>query len=211
MPSKSDSAVELVVVKSSPPLPVLSKEDNHYLERREQIVSEGIKASMTAARALYEIFNYKGGLLWQSKGFKGFSEYCFAQWGYERAHAFRLRECGEFVHELAEAPGHSAATPLPTHESQVRQVLLLPKDERVRFWREITKVSPPEALTAQAVRVEATAYSEAKKIKLVGRKRLSGRQRLKTAVGAVSRASRYVPLAKRDAWTALVKKLEALL
>ncbi len=211
MISKADPTAELVPVKSSEPVPTLTKEDHHYLERRELIVTEGVKASMAAARALYEIFDYKAGALWKAKGYKNFADYCLEKWGYERSHTSRLRECGEFVHELTDGKAPVADDRLPRHESQVRGVLRLPRDERVRFWLEITKSSTPEALTGRQVSLQAAAYSRAKKLPaIVEKKPLAARRNLLRVISRLATAARYVPAAKREAFILLVKKFESL-
>lgn len=129
----------------------LSLADREYLATREQIVTSGIRASIAAAQALFEIHGYENGILWR-RSFSTFEAYCRAKWEYGKAHAYRLVECGEFVDELAsQSPKGDSDAWMPKSEGHVRPLLALPKEERVIRWKEIVAETPPAELTGRQV------------------------------------------------------------
>ena len=75
-------------------------------------MKDGIAASIAAAKALYEIYSYKNGLLWK-KDHLSFDLYCQARFHYTKAHGCRLVETGGFIaeHEASSDGGHSKVEP----------------------------------------------------------------------------------------------------
>jgi DNA repair photolyase len=141
----------------------LSDDDRGYLRAREGIVTQGVRASITAARALFEIRTYKGGLLWRQE-FKSFEAYCRAKWDYSKAHAYRLSDCGDFVIELeAQSPNGDQQ---PVSEGQVRPLLDLPREARVSAWKACMAEATPDGLTGRRVAALVHAHAEANKIQL---------------------------------------------
>lgn len=136
----------------------LSVADRKYLAIREQIVTSGIRASIAAAQALFEIRYYQEGILWR-RSFPTFEAYCRAKWEYGKAHSYRLVECGGFVHDLeSQSPKGDSDTWMPRSETHVRPLLALPKDERVSRWKEIVAETPPAELTGRQVSKLAKQY-----------------------------------------------------
>ncbi len=206
--SASSTAASVSVSEIPEALPTLTKADAHYLEHREQLVTDGLRASMAAAQALYEIYSYKEGILWRAKGFPAFGDYCHATWGYNPTYAYRLRECGAFVHELSDSQLPIGSW--PTHESQVRPLLKLPQADRLRVWTELTKSTKPGELTAKQISAHTTAYAEKKKIKLP-RQREHPTRRAQRALAAFMTAVHALPAPKRAPLLPLIAKLERLL
>jgi protein gp37 len=115
----------------------LTPEDLDYRACREKVVREAISATIGAAKALREIKSYKDGVLWKSE-FKSFEAYCSAKWGYQKSHAYRLVESGDFVaqleaYNLEHSPTRGTVT-LPVNESQIRAITAVPKEQRVAAW-----------------------------------------------------------------------------
>lgn len=141
-------------------LPPLSVSDRKYLRTREQIVTSGIRASIAAAQALFEIHNHKDGILWRNT-FPTFEAYCRAKWEYGKAHAYRLVECGKFVGELErQSPKGDTEAWMPRSETHVRPLLALPKEERVDRWMEIVAETPPAELTGRQVTKLAKQHAD---------------------------------------------------
>jgi hypothetical protein len=115
------------------------------------MVTSGIRASIAAAQALFEIHSYKDGILWRS-AFPTFEAYCRSNWEYGKSHSYRLVECGGFVNELAsQSPNGDSDAWMPRSEAHVRPLLALPKEERVSCWKEIVAETPPAELTGRQV------------------------------------------------------------
>jgi len=130
----------------------LIKTDQDLLKKLEQEVTDGVKASITAAKALHRIYAYKDGLLWKSQNFSKFQEYCLVTWKYASAHSYRLAEAGGFVLELENADyPKGEKMPLPKNEAQIRPVLELPKERRVEFWKEKIIDLGPDQITTKTV------------------------------------------------------------
>lgn len=131
----------------------LTLEESQFLAEREGIVEKGMRASIAAAKALFEIHDYDGGRLWR-RGYPTFEAYCRARWEYAKSHSYRLVQCGEFVAELEKLP-ESLQSPngdwLPRNEGQIRPLLSLPKQERVACWRDIVADSSAADVTSKMV------------------------------------------------------------
>lgn len=126
----------------------ITPDDRKYMEERESIITLAVRHSLDAARALNEIFTYEGGRLWRRE-FPSFEAYCRARWDYAKSHAYRLRDCGEFLSDLQlQSPNGEW---MPVNEGQVRPVLGLPKEERVGCWKEIASETHPSKLTGKVV------------------------------------------------------------
>jgi DNA repair photolyase len=144
------------------PFPELDDDDIRYQTEREQVVSDGIKASVKAARALWEIHGYRDGLLWRRE-FRRFEDYCASKWGDSKSNAYRQLKLGEFVSMTKSPNGDSV--PLPKSEGQIRGLLdKLPKEHWVDCWSEITGNDDPATLTGAMVEEKARKYARKNKI-----------------------------------------------
>jgi hypothetical protein len=161
-PSLSPSAMPETITASgesapSEPLGTLDEEDIHYLEVREEIVSNAVKSSITAAKALYDIKTYRNGALWK-KDFRSFEHYLLAKWGYQKSHGYRLAEIGGFVAELVCSNSPNGEN-LPKNEGQLRALFAeVPKEHRVECWTEITAQKDPAELTGSIVAEEVKKF-----------------------------------------------------
>ena len=143
----------------------LGKQDQDLLAKWEQEVTDGIKASITAAKALHRISTHKKGILWKSQGFGKFQEYCLATWKYAKSHSYRLAEAGGFVLQLeADHSPIGEKLPLPQNESQIRPVLELPEARRVEFWKEKIIDLGPDQITTKTVSNAVEEFRSEKKI-----------------------------------------------
>lgn len=157
---------------------VLSAADLKFKVNREKIVSDGIKASITAAKALHQIYVYRDGILYHE--FPSFAAYCHAKWGYGRAHSYRLVECGDLVIEIEKMSPNGDI--MPRTEGQIRPLLALPKASRVDCWAAITRVVAADTLTGKVVAQRTREYAEAHDIEIPATRRaLRSNQELVTA------------------------------
>lgn len=150
------------VGSAATPSVALSPEDLKFREERELIVGVGVKASIAAAKAVYEIYAYRDGILW-NQDHPSIEAYCRAKWDCGKAHAYRLKDCGEFIIELEK---QSPIGDLPRNESQVRPLQVLPMGDRVACWTQITAENPGAEITGKFVAQRTRAYVEAHDIKL---------------------------------------------
>ncbi|MEO5915867.1 MAG: hypothetical protein ABIS50_16650 [Luteolibacter sp.] len=173
---------------------VMSDEDLQFRETHEGIVTNGVKASMAAAAALYQIHSYKEGLLWNSD-FESFDAYCRAKWDYGKSHSYRLVECGEFMAALANS--QSPKGDQPQRESQVRPLMELPKERRVKCWNRIVAETPAKELTGKIVAKVVKDYRESagitisKPLKSSITQAKSGFLRLKKALGKFEDSGKF--------------------
>jgi len=142
----------------------LSAEDIAYRQKREAIVTTAVKASIAAAKALYEIFSYCGGVLWKAD-FSSFEEYCRAKWGYQKSQGYRLLETGGFIIDLEKS--HSPIGEcMPQNEGQLRPLFAnVPKELRLECWKEMVQCNPPVELNYKIVDAEVRKFLSAKGIK----------------------------------------------
>jgi hypothetical protein len=141
----------------SEPLPALEQVDLDYLAEREAIVHSGIKASITAAKALHEIKSYRNGLLWK-KQFRTFEQYLHVKWDYKKSQGYHLAEVGGFVAELV-CNDSANAEKLPVSEGQLRPLFAaVPKEHRIECWTEIVADKNPADLTGSMVAAEAKKF-----------------------------------------------------
>ena len=150
------------------PLPALEDADREFRSIREEIVTTGFKASIAAARALYEIHSYRQGLLWKGDHLSS-ERYCAANWGFAKAHSYRLVDSGRLIAEL-QNPESPNGDRLPLNEGQLRPLLnAIPKERQVECWRAIVADKDPTELTGSMVNKEVEKF--AKKHGLVKKKK----------------------------------------
>jgi DNA repair photolyase len=202
------------MTKYLPVPPPLAPADQQYLDEREQLVAAGLKASIAASKALFEIATYGDGRLWKER-FDSFEDYCRIKWGYQKQHAYRLKNCGEFVHELESLPAtkqYPKGYYLPLAETHVRAVLELPKEEQVPFWKELVAETPPADLTAKVVRhevIEHVKETDPEKFAKKKHRPLSDKRRAAIALEKLKAA--IEALDAKDKITGLLDKVEELI
>ena len=129
---------------------------------------------IAAAKALYEIYTYKEGLLWR-KDYLSFDLYCQARFHYTKAHGYRLVETGGFIANLEASSQRGYSKIEPRNEGQIRPLLAeVPKANQVECWTEILKDTNIDELTGPMVAVKAREYVKNKKLG-DGRKRIAMR------------------------------------
>ncbi len=187
----------------------LSAADIKFRDEQEKIVTEGVSASIAAAKALYEIFSYKDGLIWKQSKNKSFEVYCREKWDYGRAHSYRLKDSGDFVAELEK--DSPIGEWMPKNENQVRPLLDLPREDRVACWKEIFTGEPPEKLTGTVVAKGVAKYADAHKLPIGGNRKVTKRGK-ETAVAALERLRTAVEtLPQADEIEKLLVKVEGLI
>lgn len=165
------------------PLPELTAEDVQYRQEREVIVSAGIKASILASKALYEIYSYQDGLLWK-KDYQNFEHYIKAKWDYESAHGYRLVKAGKVLgaleDKLSNADNGEPPVELPRNECQLRALMAkVPEDHLAECWKHIAVNNGPDKLTGSMVERLAKEYLTKHKVELaVPTKRSSPRPKV---------------------------------
>ncbi len=192
----------------------LDTSDLKFLKDREKVVSEGVKASIAASKALHEIRAYKDGKLWKATH-ETFEAYCRAKWGYAKTHAYQLATSGELIHQIEEqsVASHSAiAEWMPTNESQLRPLLKLPPDRRVECWALVVAQTKPGELTQKIVKVEMGKFAKAQGLPLASKKakpRLSDKKKAAAALGKLRVAIAALPDA--DKFAPLLEKIKELI
>jgi hypothetical protein len=144
------------------PITDLVEADISYRDQRETIVHSGIRASIAASRALYEIFTYENGRLWK-RDYISFDLYCQAKFGYAHAHGYRLVKTGRLMAALEKqaetdptdedgSSNPALARRLPLNEGQIRPLLLAVKEPlQVACWNHIAETNDPADLTSAIV------------------------------------------------------------
>ena len=151
--------------------PTLLSKDEELIIELEQKVTRALKASVEAARALYQIYTFKGGAYWR-RDHKSFEAYCRARWGYQKAHCYRLLGTGEFVAALIKGVSPHEESPngdswkgwYPVSEAQVRPLLKLPIAHRFSFWTDLVTHTPSSQLTAKTVAEKSLEYAKENKL-----------------------------------------------
>lgn len=146
----------------------LTDEDATLRAELEAKVTAGDQSGITAAEALYEIYQASGGKLWKSE-FTSFHEYCTRHWGYQKAHAYRILKFGGFVTDLKVS--HPDVS-LPSSESQVRSLLTLPDDKIIPCWLKVREEHPGKVTAEEVEQVVLTFKKPGSKSALAGTKRL---------------------------------------
>ena len=96
-----------------------------------------------------------------------FEAFCEAEYGWKRAHAYRLMEASAVVESLSPI----GDTPPPTNEAQARELAKVPKEDRAKVWDEAVKTAPVKngkpAVTAKRIEAVATESGNREKLKLM--------------------------------------------
>jgi len=140
----------------------LNARNQALLEKLEKLVTEGIRGSIVAAKALWKIKSHDSGTLWKTAGYKTFQEYCKATWNYGAAHTYRLADAGQFVEDLEDSPIGEKV--LPRNEAQIRPVLDLPMERRIEFWKEKIIDLGPDQITARTISKAVEGFIVEKKL-----------------------------------------------
>jgi len=139
----------------------LTEEDIGYLEAREKVVTNSVRVSIAAARALHEIATYEDGKLWKGKH-RSFADYCARKWGFRKSYSYMLLDTGGFIADL-EAGQSTRVENLPVNEGQVRPLLVLvPKEYRIECWDSIVAEKAPAELSGPTVRAKAKEFLKGK-------------------------------------------------
>jgi DNA repair photolyase len=140
------------------PFPDLSDDDILYREEREKIVTDLVRQSLSAAKALHEIKTYRDGILWR-KDYRTFADYCEQQWGYQKSQAYRHVQAGAFLARLDQSNSPIGEKSGIT-ETHLRPVLEnVPEELQVECWESVSKSVPPNRkLTASHVKRQATQF-----------------------------------------------------
>ena len=160
--------------------------------------------------------------MWR-KHHDSFQDYCRAKWGYQKAHAYRLLEAGEFIVDLEVARGRESDSQspfgdspaggwYPRSEGQIRPLLKLPKAERPGCWIGLleSEGSSPEKITGVTVKRYVRDYSVTKGIPLKkSKRRVSMKLRAEKSLKAFSTIIEGHP--ESDRIGKYVSEIEALL
>ena len=124
--------------------------DDAYLREREGIIEQGRETFLAVGRALLEIREYRGGVLFKDS-YGSFEAYIRERWEFGRAYAYRLMNAAEVVEQLSPR-GDSSATAQPMSEKQIRALTLLedPADRR-RAWKEAQKEAGDDEVTSAII------------------------------------------------------------
>lgn len=136
------------------PCPKLTQEDQDFLASRCDVVARGLSATIASAKALSQIFSYKGGVLWKATH-SSFKKFCRDRFELERSHAYRLRDAGDLVIEFERL--FPRGDQVPVNEKQLRPLFRLPQEQRLVVLSELVAETPAAKLTNKMVsaRVES--------------------------------------------------------
>lgn len=189
----------------------------------EKTVTKGVRASLEAANALFEIYDHDHGVLWRG-GYANFAAYCRAKWGYEKAHAYRLRRCGEVLDSLDKYAKQRKTMqkdtqspngdwfPFPKNEGQIRPFveLKVPKDKRGEVWEAVITDVKPSDLTGEIVTEKVRKIAYERKIKISPEKEASSEtQRVEKLLKHLAKIVQPSPSAKKI--EVLIEKIRVLL
>lgn len=120
----------------------LSVDEHRAFADAEAVIGRGLGTFLEVGRALMAI---REGRLYRSTH-PTFETYCRDRWDMSRSLGYRFIDAAETVAVLP------TSAPLPTAESQVRPLSVLPLGERPRTWAEAVKDAGGKVPTARAVR-----------------------------------------------------------
>jgi hypothetical protein len=116
-------------------LAALSADELSTLSVYEGVIRQGLESFVEVGNALARI---RDGRLYRAE-FKTFEEYCQTRWNLDKRYANRLVVAANVVEDLG------PIGPKPKTESQVRQLVKLPKEERPKAWKESVETAPKDA------------------------------------------------------------------
>ena len=123
----------------------LSPADRKFLEEREGVIAKGLKNFIEVGRALMEIRDHQGGVLYKDQ-YGGFEDYCRIRWGIGRDYGYRLMDASTVVRQLKMSP-IGDKLPEPTCEGQVRSLSLLANAGDMRkAWAEAVEKHGPSPM-----------------------------------------------------------------
>ncbi|HEY9368354.1 hypothetical protein [Streptomyces sp.] len=129
---------------------ILNAGEQADLAQLEAVIERGMNTFIEVGAALAAIQERK---LYRSD-FGTFEGYCQARWGMGRAHAYRMIAASDAVSPIGDTD-----LPIPTNESQARELARVPEPERVDVWRETVERTGGQP-TAAAVRETYAARAD---------------------------------------------------
>jgi hypothetical protein len=124
----------------------LTPEERGELAALENVIEKGLATSMVVANALFQIRDKE---LWRGEH-KSFAEYCRAKWVLEKSQAYRLSDAAKVLSEDLSPLGEKAGV-LPIHETQVRPLVPLTKNQRSKAWMLAVDKAAGGPITAKVV------------------------------------------------------------
>jgi hypothetical protein len=112
------------------------------LADHEAVIERGLDTFVEVGRALSAI---RDGHLYLT-GHATFEDYCQDRWGLSRKRAYDMMSAAQGVSQICDTD-----LPLPTRESQARELARVPKEQRAEVWRETVERTNGKP-TAAAVR-----------------------------------------------------------
>ena len=187
---------------------MLTQTENAKLRKHEDVIQRGKGTFIEVGNALLAIHDER---LYRQE-YATFEEYCAKRWEFTKRHAYRLIESAAVVENLSPKQtkqtsrlevcpiGHTEETPLPSTESQAREVAKAPPEKQPEVWKEAVETAPKgkdgtPKVTAQHVRQtrERVAPSPAKprtKPSTNGRRAPTKAEIFKPLVDAIGAAAR---------------------
>lgn len=123
----------------------LTQPEQDYLTECEERIERGLQTFVEVGTALAMIRDNK---LYRAEH-PTFADYCEARWQIGRAHAYRMIDAAQAVSPIGDTD-----LPMPTKESQARELARIPDAERVEAWRRAHEATAGKP-TAAAIRAAA--------------------------------------------------------
>ena len=169
MKPQTKSAIPKLLVSPFAPVEVvdghgLSGEDASFLSERERVIEAGRKTFLEVGRALLQIRDYQGGLLYK-KRFGTFDAYCKERWDIGHSHAYRLMDAAEIYQSLSPRGDKRHEVPMPATEKQLRPLKRHPPKLRAKAWQNAIKTAGTAPVAARHVEKEVRTLMKAEGIK----------------------------------------------
>jgi hypothetical protein len=125
-----------------------------YLRDREEVIEKRLRSFIEVGRALLEIHDYEGGVLYRAT-YDTFEEYCRVRWGIGRARGYELMSAVKTYQSVsAQADKENVKLRLPDTEKQLRHLKALPTPElQFKAWKIVVDRAKP----GQLIRSETVA------------------------------------------------------
>lgn len=179
---KASKTSSLVVATEAAVIEALSKSERADLSKCEKVIGRGWHTFLEVGRALNQV---REGKLYR-ESHPTFEAYCRERWQYGKAHAYRLIGSVEVVEDLSPIGDGKQ----PINESQVRPLIALSKDERVKAWKTALDSAGTKPLTARLVQKAALPFLPKKRRKRsAGSRDTTHWKDATTALGAAIKAA----------------------
>jgi len=131
----------------------LTVAEESRLTELEGIIEQNFKGFVAVGNALAEINESK---LYRRR-FRTFEEYCASQWEVNKSRAYQLIEASAVVKNVQ---NFGQNLPLPSNDSQARELARVPADEQAALWAQIVRDAEQAGAKITAKMIKKTVNTE---------------------------------------------------